>query len=79
MEILRRAENDLVVKAIKTASEEMKEKIFSTLSGKAAEWLRRGLEATGAVTLKAVEEAQLSIVEIAEDLNREGIIELPDD
>jgi len=75
-ELLQNVGNDVVVKAIKTASDEMKEKIFANLSERAAEMLREDLEVMGPVKLKEVEEAQQSIIKIAKSLEAEGKIVL---
>lgn len=75
-ELLQNVGNDTVVRALKTASEEMKEKIFSNLSERASEMLREDLEVMGPVKLREVEEAQQSIVKIAKNLEAEGKIVL---
>jgi len=75
-EILQNVGNDAVARAIKTASEEMKEKIFGNLSERAAEMLREDLEVMGPVKLKEVEDAQQSIIKIAKNLEAEGKVVL---
>lgn len=75
-EILQNVDNEAVAKALKTASEEMKEKIYSNLSERAAEMLREDTEVMGPVRLKEVEEAQQSIIRIAKKLESEGNIVL---
>ena len=61
-EILQNVENDIVVKALKTASEDMQEKIFKNLSERASEMLREDLEVLGPVRLAEVEENQQKII-----------------
>jgi len=73
-EILQNVENDVVIKALKTASEEMKEKIFSNLSERAAEMLREDLEVLGPVRLTEVEEKQQNFIRTAKKLESEGRI-----
>lgn len=73
-EILQNVENDVVVKALKTASEEMKKKIFSNLSERAAEMLKEDLDVLGPVRLAEVEECQQSIIRVAKKLEAEGRI-----
>lgn len=75
-EILQNVDNEAVAKALKTATEEMKEKIYSNLSERAAEMLREDTEVMGPVRLKEVEEAQQSIIRIAKKLESEGNIVL---
>jgi len=73
-EILQNVGNDVVVKAIKTASAELQKKIFGNLSERAAEMLREDLEVLGPVKLRDVEEAQQYIIKIAKNLEAEGKI-----
>jgi flagellar motor switch protein FliG len=75
-EILQNVENDIVVKALKTASEEMKEKIFKNLSERASEMLREDLEVLGPVRLAEVEENQQQIIKTAKKLEADGRIVL---
>jgi flagellar motor switch protein FliG len=71
-EILQNVENQELAKALKTASEEMKEKIFSNLSLRAAEMLKEDMEVMGPVKLSEVEAAQQSILKAAKRLESEG-------
>jgi flagellar motor switch protein FliG len=66
-EILKNID-DLLVRALKTASDEMKQKVFANLPEKASEMLKEDMEAAGPVRLKEVEEAQQGILRIAERL-----------
>lgn len=75
-EILQNVDNQEVVKSLKTASEEMKEKIFRNLSQRAAEMLREDMEVMGPVKLREVEEAQQAIIRTAKRLETEGKIVL---
>jgi len=75
-EILKRVESQQLVLAMKTATEEMKQKIFENLSSRAAEMLLEDLEVMGPVRLTEVEEAQQGIVRIAKELEAEGTIVL---
>ena len=74
--ILREVNNDSLTMALKTASEEMKEKIFSNMSARAADMIRDDLDAMGPVRLSEVEIMQQSIVKIAMKLEEEGKIVL---
>lgn len=70
--ILREVNNDSLTMALKTASEEMKEKIFANMSNRAADMIRDDLDAMGPVRLSEVESMQQSIVKIAMKLEEEG-------
>ena len=76
-EILQNTGSEMLVKAMKAASEETNEKIFHNLSERASEMLREDLEAIGEVEPKVAEEAQQSIVEIAKSLEAQEKIVLP--
>jgi len=73
-EILQNVDNQILVKALKTAPEEMKEKIMKNLSERAADMLREDMEVMGPIRLKEVEEAQQTIIRIAKKLEEEGKI-----
>ena len=75
-EILQNIDNKTLVRALKTASEELKEKIFSNLSERAADMLKEDMEVVGAVRLKEVEDSQQNIIRIAKRLEADGKIVL---
>jgi flagellar motor switch protein FliG len=75
-EILKNIDNQLLIKALKTASEEMKQKIFANLSERAADMLREDMDVMGPVRLKEVEEAQHAIIRAAKTLEEDGKIVL---
>ena len=75
-EILQNVDNQELAKALKTASEEMKQKIFNNLSERAAEMLKEDMEVMGPVRLREVEEAQQNIIKVAKRLEAEGKIVL---
>jgi flagellar motor switch protein FliG len=70
--ILREVNNDSLTMALKTASEQMKEKIYANMSARAADMIRDDLDAMGPVRLSEVELMQQSIVKIAMKLEEEG-------
>lgn len=70
--VLREVNNDSLTLALKTASEEIKDKIFSNMSSRAAEMIKDDLEAMGPVRLSEVEAMQQTIVKIAMKLEEEG-------
>ena len=75
-EILQNIDNQTLVKALKTASEELRQKIFSNLSERAADMLKEDMEVVGPVRLKEVEECQQNIIRIAKKLEADGRIAL---
>lgn len=75
-EILKKVEGQQLTYALKTATEEMKKKIFSNLSQRAGEMLKDDLDAMGPVRLAEVEEAQQAIVRAAKELEADGTITL---
>jgi flagellar motor switch protein FliG len=73
-EILKNINNDVIIRALKTSSDDMKQKIFSNLSERAAEMLKEDLEVLGPVRLKEVEDNQQLIIKAAKKLEAEGKI-----
>ncbi|MBG0779559.1 MAG: flagellar motor switch protein FliG, partial [Desulfotignum balticum] len=76
-EILQNVDSQLLIKALKTASEELKEKVFQNLSQRAAEMLKEDMEVMGPVRLRDVEQAQLEILSAAKRLEAEGRVIFP--
>lgn len=70
--IIKEITNETITLALKTATEEMREKIFKNISSRAAEMIREELEVMGPVKLSDVEKAQQEIVNIARRLEEEG-------
>ncbi len=75
-EILKKVEGQQLTYALKTATDEMKEKIFTNLSQRAGEMLKDDLDAMGPVRLAEVEEAQQTVVRAAKELEADGTITL---
>lgn len=75
-EILKKVEGQQLTYALKTATDEMKDKIFSNLSQRAGEMLKDDLESMGPVRLTEVEEAQQAVVRAAKELEADGTITL---
>ena len=75
--ILREIKNETLTIALKTATENVKEKIFQNISERAAEIIAEDLEALGPVKLSDVEQAQRSVIKVALRLEEEGQIILP--
>jgi len=76
-EILQNVDSQLLIKALKTASEELKEKVFSNLSQRAAEMLKEDMEVMGPIRLSDVEQAQQEILAAAKKLEVEGRLIFP--
>lgn len=72
--LLKEVANDKLVVALKTAPDEIREKIFRNISKRAGDLLREDLEAMGPVRLSDVESAQQEIVNVAKKLETEGKI-----
>ncbi|MCF6247325.1 MAG: flagellar motor switch protein FliG [Desulfobacula sp.] len=75
-EILKKVEGQQLTFALKTATDEMKEKIYSNLSQRAGEMLKDDLDAMGPVRLAEVEESQQAVVRAAKELEADGTITL---
>jgi flagellar motor switch protein FliG len=73
-QVLKEMDNKELALALKGASEEVKAKIFSNMSDRAAEMIKEDMEFMGAVRLKSVEEAQTKIVSIIRRLEESGEI-----
>jgi len=74
--VLKEISTENLVLALKTASEELREKVFSSVSSRAAAMIREELELLGPTRLADVEAAQQMIVEAALRLEREGRIQV---
>lgn len=72
--VLKEVPRDQLVLALKTASEDLKDKLFRNVSQRAAEMIKEDLSAMGPVKLKDVEKAQQGIVDIVRRLEAEGKI-----
>ncbi|MBU2069593.1 MAG: flagellar motor switch protein FliG [Gammaproteobacteria bacterium] len=74
--LLREIQQDVLMKALKGADENLKEKILKNMSKRAAELLTDDLEAMGPVRVSDVEAAQKEILSIARRLSDAGEIML---
>jgi flagellar motor switch protein FliG len=75
-EVLKKVEGQQLTYALKTATDDMKEKIFSNLSQRAGEMLKDDIDAMGPIRLAEVEEAQQAVVRAAKELEADGTITL---
>jgi flagellar motor switch protein FliG len=76
MAILKEVNTDDLKIGLKTATEELSEKIFKNMSQRAVEMLREDMEVMGPTRIKDVELAQQNILKIAKRLEQEGKVQL---
>jgi flagellar motor switch protein FliG len=74
--LLRAVEKDQLALALKGASESLRELFFSNMSERAAKIMREDMESMGPVRLKDVDQAQMTMVQVAKDLAAKGEIML---
>ena len=70
--LLREMDNNKLVIAMKTAPDEIKQKLFKNMSNRAATLLKEDLEALGPTKLSDVEKAQAEMVQKAKELESQG-------
>ncbi len=74
--VLREVSNDELILALRTASEELRDKILRNMSQRAAEMMREELDIMGPGRVSDVEQAQLKITQISKRLEAEGKVVL---
>ena len=72
--VLKEVDNEELCLALKTASDELKEKIFTNMSARASELIKEDMEYMGPVRLSDVEAAQQRIVDVVRRLEEAGEI-----
>lgn len=70
--LLREVDNGKLVIAMKTAPDEIKQKLFKNMSNRAATLLKEDLEALGPTKLSDVEKAQAEMVQKVKELESQG-------
>ncbi|MBC7427613.1 MAG: flagellar motor switch protein FliG, partial [Bacteriovorax sp.] len=70
--LLREVDNGKLVIAMKTAPDEIKQKLFKNMSNRAATLLREDLEALGPTKLSDVEKSQAEMVSKVKELEGQG-------
>jgi flagellar motor switch protein FliG len=70
--VLKEVDNDELAIALKTASEELKAKIFSNMSERAAQLIKEDMQYMGPVRVSDVEAAQQRVVDIVRRLEEAG-------
>ena len=73
-DVLKEVSSEDLARALKTASEEVKEKIFKNMSERAVTMLNEDIEDMGPIRLSEVERAQQAITQIVLRLEEEGKI-----
>ncbi len=71
-ELLKEIRNEELTLALKTASEDLKAKIFKNLSQRAAQMLQEDISMMGPARLSEVEAAQQAILNVARKLEKDG-------
>lgn len=72
--ILREVDNHTLALALKGSTEEMKTLVFKNISSRASEMIQEEIEVMGPVKLKDVEKAQVEIVTVVLELEKQGEI-----
>ena len=71
-QVLKEIDNEVLALALKTASDELKDKIFRNMSERAATLIKEDMEYMGPVRLSDVEAAQQKIVDVVRRLEEAG-------
>ena len=74
--LLREVQSEMLIVALKGASQDLREKIFKNMSARASEMMREDLDSKGPVRLSEVEAQQKQILQIVRRLSDEGQIVL---
>jgi flagellar motor switch protein FliG len=74
--LLREVQSEMLIIALKGASQDLRDKIFRNMSQRAGEMMREDLESKGPVRLSEVESQQKQILQIVRRLSDEGQIVL---
>jgi len=72
--MLKEVDNDALALALKTASQDLKDKIFKNMSERAAQLIKEDMEYMGPVRVSDVEAAQQKIVDVVRRLEESGEI-----
>jgi flagellar motor switch protein FliG len=74
--LLREVPTEDLVIALKTASDDMKEKVFANVSSRAADQIREESELLPPMRLSEIEQVQRTIVDVARRLEEEGVLSI---
>lgn len=72
--VLREIDNDVLARALKNATPELKEKFFRNMSKRAAAVIKEEMEYMGPIKLSDVEAAQQKIVDVVRKLEEQGVV-----
>lgn len=72
--VIQEVQHEDLLISLKTATDELKEKLFSNMSERAAEMLRMDLESLGPIKISEVEKAQQNIISVCKQLEKNGKI-----
>lgn len=75
-EITGRVDRKILTVALKGTSEQLRDRIFSTMSQRGAEMLKEDIEVLGPVKIRDVEAAQQQIIAVVRQLDSEGVLSL---
>ena len=74
--VLKHASSEDLVRALKGASDELREHFFANMSQRAADMMREDMEVMGPLKVSDVEACQRNLLEVARKLDDEGAISL---
>ncbi|CAM9238278.1 unnamed protein product [Discosporangium mesarthrocarpum] len=74
--LLREIPTEDLVIALKTASDEMKEKVFSNVSSRAADQIKEEGDLLPPMRLSEIEQVQRQVVDVARRLEEEGVVSI---
>jgi flagellar motor switch protein FliG len=75
-ELIQKTDRKVLTIALKGTSEQLKTRIFSVMSQRAADMLREDIDVIGAVKIREVEAAQQQVIAQVREMEREGTITL---
>ncbi len=75
-EIVAKVDRKILTVALKGTSDQLRERMFSSMSQRGAEMLKEDIEALGPIKIREVEGAQQQIISIVRQLDSEGIVSL---
>lgn len=76
MQILKEVSTDELKLALRTSTDDLKEKIYKNMSSRAVQAMKEDMEIMGPVRLRDVEAAQQNIIKVAKRLEAEGKIQV---
>jgi len=74
--VLKHVSSDDLIRALKGASDDLREHFFGNMSQRAADIMREDMEVMGAIKVSDVEKSQRAILEVARKLDEEGAISM---